>query len=407
MQKKSIGILILLLIVIVTIIVLVNYILSIPKINIIGKFDGFLSDFSITENQKIIVCGNFTKANNIKVDKFAIFDLKGKIDRNFDQKNLIEDKINLSIQKIFILDNNQYLVVYNYDENLKQKTAIAKFDSEGNKISEFSSNLFIVNAIEKQDDGKILIGGKIFDLVDYYPFHLFRLNSDLSLDYSFDTTNGFDKPVYDILYKDSKIYVAGEFVNYKSIPVGRIVRLNLDGQLDSSFKLKSGANSDIFDIDTDEKGNLYIAGMFKYFDEVERIGLARLKDDGTLDLKFKPIQNMNSVLEKSGNQEFSKSFDFLPQISKIIYDNGRVLITGNFASINGLEKFKIARITKKGRLDKSFKLSLINILKKARIRDNNIYLNANINKIMKIANNEYLISVVFPSNSLLVKVKVR
>ncbi len=407
MKKKSIFILLLIIILIILILLLVNYYISIPIIQVLAKIDGYLSDFSLRENQNIIVVGNFSKINNTSIANIARIDKNGDIDKNFDQKNLFGNKIILSIQRVYFLKDGQFLLIYNQVENSKHKTVIEKFSSDGNKIAHFEGNSFIANSIEIQDDGKILIGGKIFEIDDTYTFHIFRLNDDLTFDSSFDTTNGFNKQVFDIAYKDSKIYVAGEFSNYKGVQIGRIVRLDLNGQIDNSFNPKVGANSDIFDIEFDENGDIYVAGMFKSFDDIERVCLAKIKNDGQLDINYNPIKSIKSAIEESQNPDFTQSYDFLPQINRIIYDKGRLIITGNFSDINDSNRFKIARISRKGKLDKSFKISLVDILKKAKIQDENSFISGSINKIIKAGDNTFFISIILPSKSLLVKVIVR
>lgn len=414
MNKKKFVVLLILIIAIFIIVFAICESLK-PKIYIIAKIEGYISDFIIDKDMNAYICGDFSKFNKYKISNnsknIIKISLNGKIDNNFDQRKIFGDKINLSIQKIFSLGNGQFIVISDYLENLKSKTAIMKIDSELNKINELVSNSFIVNAIAIQDDGKILIGGKIYDIHDYYPFHIIRLNEDLTIDKSFDTSGGFNKQVYDIIYKDSKIYIAGEFSSYKGVDVGRIVRLNLDGSIDNSFVAPKGANSDIFDIDIDEKGNIFIAGMFKYFDDKQRVAIARVNKDGKLDEKFNPIKSIKSYLEESGDASYTNTYEFLPMINKIIYNDKKIIIAGNFSRINDIEKYKLARIGKNLKIDKSFKLSLIDILKKAYTKDvqslKEIAKQAYISKMFALNKNIYLISIVFPSNSLLVKIKVR
>lgn len=401
--------------VIILFICIAFYNLSRPKINLIARIEGYISDFMIDNNKNIYICGDFTKFNKIKINdnykNIIEINLNGKVSKTFDQRKIFDDKINLSIQKIFPLSNDNFIIIYDYLENSILKTAVAKFNSDYVKIAELVSNSFTVNAVAVQDDGKILLGGKIFNIGDYYPFHILRLNEDLTIDNSFDTSKGFNKQVYDIIYKDSKIYVVGEFSSYKSIEVGRIVRLNLDGQLDNSFAVNKGANSDIFDIDIDEKGNIYIAGMFTYFDDKQKNVIARLNPDNQLDEKFNPITSIKSYLEESGDASFTKTYDFLPKITKIICDDRKIIIAGNFSRINDIENYKLARIGKNLQIDKSFNLSLLDILKKTYSKNTKILKevikDATINKIVLLDKNTYLISVVFPFNSLIVKIKTR
>src|SRR5690554_1434460 len=99
----------------------------------------------------------------------------------------------------------------------------------------------VVNTMVLQPDGKIIIGGNFTSYDNVTRTRIARVNSDGSLDTSFDPGTGFNNEVHTIiLQSDGKILVGGRFTSYNGIDVGRIVRLNPDGSMDDTFVQGTG-----------------------------------------------------------------------------------------------------------------------------------------------------------------------
>jgi uncharacterized delta-60 repeat protein len=144
-----------------------------------------------------------------------------------------------------------------------------------------------VHDIVKQSDGKIIIGGS-FSLVGSSDFNnLVRLKSDGSIDSSFTIGLGFDNVVYAIaLQSNGKIIVGGSFLNYDGNLVNRIVRLNSDGTLDNSFNSGQGFNNDVLDIAVQSDDKIIVVGSFTYFNGIGVTSaqrFIRLNSNGTYD----------------------------------------------------------------------------------------------------------------------------
>lgn len=98
-----------------------------------------------------------------------------------------------------------------------------------------------VNAIAVQPDGKILIGGAFYKYNGVVQYRIARLNSDGSLDPAFDSGSGPVGWVYSMaLQPDGKILIGGDFMSYDGTPRNRVARLNSDGSLDLSFNPGTG-----------------------------------------------------------------------------------------------------------------------------------------------------------------------
>src|SRR5690554_3203657 len=84
-----------------------------------------------------------------------------------------------------------------------------------------------------------------------------------SLDTSFDIGNGFNQGVLSTaLQPDGKILVGGAFIEYNWEPQNRIIRLNTDGSLDDSFNIGTGFNNLVFSIAVQPDGKIIIGGGF-------------------------------------------------------------------------------------------------------------------------------------------------
>ena len=93
-----------------------------------------------------------------------------------------------------------------------------------------------VRTIITQVDGKILVGGKFTNYNGVQQNYISRLNTDGSLDTSFNIGTGFSYIISTIvLQSDGKILVGGTFTSYNGINRNAVVRLNTDGSLDTSF----------------------------------------------------------------------------------------------------------------------------------------------------------------------------
>ena len=140
-----------------------------------------------------------------------------------------------------------------------------------------------VNNIVPLADGKIIVGG-VFNSYNRQPVNkIVRLNSDGSLDKTFNTNLIAQNTVIRkiILQNDGKIIVIGIIItNDESMPVKRIVRLQQDGTLDSTFDYVG--NYFIYDVTIDDNGKILLAG--NYPDSTHPV--IRLNTDGSLDGSF-------------------------------------------------------------------------------------------------------------------------
>jgi uncharacterized delta-60 repeat protein len=202
-----------------------------------------------------------------------------------------------------------------------------------------------ISTVLLQLDGKIIIGGSFTSFNGISRNRIARLNSDGTLDTSFDPGTGPNSGANSTIFSaslqpDGKIIIGGAFTSYGGTPVNRIARLNPDGTRDPGFDPGGGAGGDfgyIFCISLLPGGKIMIGGAFTSYNFTSRNRIARLNSDGSLDLDFDPGTAANSFV-----------YSILPQL-----DN-KVIIGGNFTSYNDLPINRIARLNSDGNLDSSF-----------------------------------------------------
>jgi uncharacterized delta-60 repeat protein len=133
-----------------------------------------------------------------------------------------------------------------------------------------------INDVALQADGKLIIGGFFTSVNGNSNYkYLARLNPDGSLDTSFNPVlNG---PVTTFrLHPDGKILFSGTMTMVNGVTLNSMARVNSNGTLDASFNLGSGADGSIRSIDIQADGKIIIGGEFRRVNGAERTGVARL-----------------------------------------------------------------------------------------------------------------------------------
>ena len=287
---------------------------------------------------RILIGGNFNTVNGITRPRIARLFADGSVDGTFNAGT----GPNSVIYAIVRQPDGKLLIGGNFTNyNGTARKGIARLNSDGALDTSFDPGAGVdneVQAIVLQPDGKVVIGG-VWNTVDLVPFrNIARLNSDGSLDLSFDPGTGANGYVRAMaLQPDGKVLIAGDFQSYNNINRNYVARVNSDGSLDASFTIGSGASANILAMSLRTDGTILIGGWFTSFNGTPRNRIARLLPNGSNDASFAPgIGAENAVLS-----------------IKEQYD-GKVLIGGYFISVNGVSRPRLARLNVNGSLDNSF-----------------------------------------------------
>ncbi len=214
----------------------------------------------------------------------------------------------------------------------------------GTGVSGINQNVL---TLALQPDGKILIGGSFSGYNGISRHQIARLNANGSLDATFNPGTGPDSGSLLVLtlQTDGKVIIGGSFTQYNGSTRNRIVRINSNGSLDTSFNPGIGANGSVFEIGIQPDGKILVGGQFSQYASISRGGVARINVDGSLDSTFDPGAGIGSSLT-------------LGVQALVSLADGKVLVGGDFTQYNGVTRNGIARVNSNGSLDPSFALAM-------------------------------------------------
>jgi uncharacterized delta-60 repeat protein len=192
-------------------------------------------------------------------------------------------------------------------------------------------------SIKQQADGKLVIGGYFTTYQGISANYIVRLNTDFSIDDTFDYGTGFNAAVNAVaIQSDGKILCGGAFTQYKGTARNRIIRLNTDGSLDTTFSIGTGFSASVWGITIQSDGKILVCGSFTSYSGGVESRIIRLNTNGSKDITFNP-----------------------PTINDIVYDmsiqsDGKIVAVGDFTQVSGVARTSIVRFLTGGTVDSTF-----------------------------------------------------
>lgn len=320
----------------------------VTRLNTDGTFDGTLNSgtgansyvktISIQSDGKLILGGSFTTYNGVRRKYITRLNVDGNIDLSLNAGTGANDEI-LTTQ----IQNDGKIIIggqfSSYNSTLIN--AIARLNFDGTLDGSFNSGTGANSGVlttSIQSDGQILIGGYFTSYNEIARGGIARLNSDGTLDATFNPGSGANNSVItSSIQSDGKIIIGGNFTNYNGTAINRIARLNTNGGLDSSFNPGIGASSYVRTSCIQSDGKIIIGGEFLFYNGIARNRIARLNVDGTLDLTFNSGSGANNIVYTTS-----------------IQSDGKIIIGGQFTTYNGIATNRIARLNADGTLDATF-----------------------------------------------------
>ncbi len=197
-----------------------------------------------------------------------------------------------------------------------------------------------VYASAVQPDGRVLIGGG-FSFVNGSSsrYHLARLMSDGSLDPGFfNTGSGVSSIVWSLaLQPDNRILIGGDFTSINGTSRTRVARLNANGSVDGTFVPTNIIGASVLAVASWSNNAVIIGGNFSNTGFPSWV--ARLGSDGSVDNSFVAFPNGS--------------------VSAIaVQPDGRILLGGSFTQLNGASRGRMGRVNADGSLDGTFQNNL-------------------------------------------------
>ncbi len=223
------------------------------------------------------------------------------------------------------------------------RDSVARLNSDGSLDSSFAapvmttSSFGSVTSLALQSDGKVLVGGHFLIGTDVK--NTVRLNTNGTLDGTFNTAETGGPFVNALVVQpDGKILVGGQIGNYDGISGRGIVRLNSNGSLDTPLGLNSNLQNTVSTIALQSDGKIIVGGNFFVIGSTpQQNNIARLNANGTLDGTFAIGSGADNNVQ-----------------GVAVQPDGKILVGGSFANVNGTVKNQIVRLEPNGTFDNSF-----------------------------------------------------
>ena len=238
---------------------------------------------AIQPDGKILIGGDFLNYNATHRNYLARIETNGSLDMGFDPGT----GANNSIRSMALQTDGKILIAGAFiTYNGTTRNYIARLNTNGSLDAAFNMGTGTnhpINFVGVQTDGKIIIAGEFSQYNGITRHNIARINSDGTLDPSFDPGAGPDNYILcTTIQSDGKIIIGGEFNYYDLIPINNLARLNPDGSLDNSFVTGTGPNHSTGSIDVQSDGKILVGGGFTNYNGTGRNRIMRLLNDISL-----------------------------------------------------------------------------------------------------------------------------
>ena len=315
-------------------------------------FDQAVHDIIVQPDGKIIACGYFLNFNGTNVNQIARLNPNGSLDLSFNSGSGFGyfgyPGILPYVNSMLLQSDGKVIVTGDFTSyNGINVNQIARLNSNGtldltfNSGSGFgggtSSSLYSMSI---QNDGKIVGVGDFSNYNGINANNIVRLNPNGSIDNSFNPGSGFNQNVKDIIIQpDGKLIVLGDFTSYNGVTVNRVVRLTANGSLDPTFNCYVFVNNETISLTSLQSDGKILVSYYSYNGNYSS-KIIRLNSDGSQDASFEIIGN-----------GFNEAI-----LSSCVQSNGKIIVGGAFTNFNGTITNRIARFNADGTLDLTFEV---------------------------------------------------
>lgn len=287
---------------------------------------------------RVLAAGNFTTINGVTRSRIARLNADATVDTTFQPGSGADAEVRaLAVQADGKMIIGGDLTSYN-GIGIGRVVRLNVDGSIDNTFNTGTGANSAVLSIALQPDGRILLAGTFTDFNGAAVGCLVRLNSDGSVDATFNAISGPNSAVLaSAALASGQVIIGGAFTAYGQSSVGRLARLNNDASLDMTFQSTIGANDTVHAIVIQPDGKVLIAGSFTSYNGTARSRIARLNSDGTLDVTFNPGTGANARI-----------------VAMALRPDGRIAIAGDFSNYNGFARSRLACLNSNGTLDTGF-----------------------------------------------------
>jgi uncharacterized delta-60 repeat protein len=299
-------------------------------------FDGAVQGLALDANGEVIAVGDFHSFAGTLRNGVARLNTDGSLDGSFDPGY----GANGSVLSTAIQPDGKILIAGAFTTyNNTNVNYVARLNTDGSLDTTFNPGVGPsgeVNSIAVDTNGVIYIGGGFTNIDGVNQKYIASLNADGSLNTAFNVGSGVDTAIQSVVVQtDGKVLIAGDFTEFSDLPVGKgIARLNTNGVADTTFNVGTGPDDVVYSMTLQPDGKILIGGIFKSVNQTRRISVARLLPNGWVDTTF---------MDTAYNQHAGlPNFYYNPLVNTprpvyatAVQPDGGVLIGGSFATVGG------------------------------------------------------------------------
>ena len=310
----------------------------------------FNAGLSINQTQ-LVTCIGFNSSGDLLYGGYNLGNLRRINSTTGTLQQTIATVNATIIQSKFIIDNaNDKIYVGGWFTSIQGTNAqrLARLNLSAMTIdTSFNTTTGFVNDEDVQDmilqpDGKLIVLGRFTSYKGVSINRIVRLNSDASIDPTFQTsgaTFGFNGNISrncTVLQSDGKVIVGGAFTTYSGVTSNSIIRLNSNGTIDNTFTIGTGFNGPVTCITLQSDGKILVGGSFTIYSGLTNSFLLRLNSNGTKDTTFTGTTNSTVT-------------------SITIQNDGKILIGGgSITQVNSVNVNQVCRLNTNGSIDNTF-----------------------------------------------------
>lgn len=309
-----------------------------------GTFGGQIFSMALQADGKILIGGSIY-ATVHGTNRFDVVRLNadGSVDEGF------EPAVGGYVRVLAVQPDGKSLVGGSLIGSGTNRHGMARLNENGSLDAGFDPSADGIHTIASiriaPQTGALVVSGSYWETDEEVRTKVVRLHANGTVDNSFnvgrpDLPN--DSGVATALQPDGKLFVAGAFTVFGESRHQHIVRLNTNGSLDTAFDPGAGINGTVNTIIRQPDGKLLLRGSFTAIQQTSRNRVARLNPGGGVDTTF------------DSGSGVSGGF-FRLEISAIAAQpDGKVMIGGDFSSISGINRYRLARLNSNGTVDSNF-----------------------------------------------------
>ena len=313
--------------------------------NMGAGFDNTVYTMATQSDGKIIAGGAFTLYSGSTRNRITRINTNGTSDATFN----IGTGFNNEIYQTTVLSNGQIFVVGAFTTySGSSSTNIVRINTNGTRDDIFNPGVGFTGspyAFWIQPDGKIVVAGTFTAYSGSSVNRIVRINTDGTRDATFNIGTGFNTTAYAITgQSDGKILISGDFTTYSGSNINRLARINTDGTLDTTFQPGSN-NGGIYNLKLLADGTILAAGVFTTYSGSTVSRFVRINSNGSRNTSWIPGQGANL-----GPNAWATLANNAISLDK----NNAVYIGSSFTAYSSSTAGYIAKLNTNGVLDTSF-----------------------------------------------------